>query len=648
MPNTQDQPTKLVRLLAGLAIVALTLAVFGQVAGFDIVHVVSAGRAGQPDAHEFVNFDDPDYVSDNQQVASGLNAQSIGWAFRPQAANWIPLTWLSLMFDAELFGVDARAYHRTNLLLHVANALLLFAILCRWTSAPGLSAFVAALFAVHPLHVESVVWVAERKDVLSTLFGLLALAAYGRYARTLAVRWYVAALLAFALSLMAKQMLVTLPFLLLLLDDWPLERTSGTHDTTAASGAAAATAAATGKRCLSCGWTRLIAEKIPFLLLSLAASMITFLVQQQGGAVQSFAHYPLTMRIANAAVVYLLYLEKAFWPVELAVYYPYPPGGVSVVVAILAALLLIAITLAVLWYRARHRYLLVGWFWYLGTLVPVIGLVQVGGQRMADRYTYVPLIGIFLGLTWLVWSLVPAGWWRRRMLPALAILLLAGLSGLAWRQTATWRNSITLYEHALATVRPSVILHSNFAAALLDAQQYEQASLHCREATRLKPRFAAAHSIHGRVLIAQQRYDEAIGQFRQLLQIDPDYPEAHNNLGVALEGLGRIAEAEQQYRKELTTNPEHAVAHFNLGNTLLAQGRYADASACYQESLRIEPESATTHSNLGAALQLMGQIDEATRHYREALRIDPELEQARKALAALTKRRPKEPPQLRR
>jgi len=638
MPNTQDQPTNLVCLLAGLAIVVLTLAVFGQVAGFDVVHLVSAGRAGQADAHEFVNFDDPDYVSDNQQVASGLNAQSIGWAFRPQAANWIPLTWLSLMLDAELFGVDARAYHRTNLLLHVVNALLLFAIVCRWTGAPGPSAFVAALFAVHPLHVESVVWIAERKDVLSTLFGLLALAAYGRYARTLSFRWYVAALLAFALSLMSKQMLVTLPFLLLLLDDWPLQRIFGTQDTPAVIGMAATTDAAAGMSSPTCGWPRLVAEKIPFLLLSIIASSITFLVQNQEGAVQSFAHYPLTMRLANSAIVYLLYLGKAFWPVELAVYYPYPPEGVSLVVASLATLLLIAISVAVLWYRAGHRYLLVGWFWYLGTLVPVIGLVQVGGQRMADRYTYVPLIGIFLGLTWLVCSLVPTGWWRRRMLPAFAVGLLAVLSGLAWRQTATWRNSITLYEHALSTAQPSAIIHNNLAGALLDARQYEQASHHCREATRLKPRFAAPHSIHGRVLIAQRQFDEAIERFRQLLQIDPDYPEAHNNLGVALEGLGRVAEAEQQYRKELTTNSDHAVARFNLGNILLAQGHYADAISQFRKSLRIEPESATAHSNLGTALQLTGQIDEAIHHYQEALRIDPQLEQARKGLAALTKR----------
>ena len=627
---------------------------------------------------EFVNFDDRTYILLNSRLADGLTYENITWTLTADVCSmWHPLTLLSYLLDAELFGIDSSAFHATNLLLHIANTLLLYALLFRWTGAAGLSGFVAALFAIHPLHVESVAWVSERKDVLSTFFGLWALLAYGAYARQRSVGWYLTALTMFALSLTAKQMLVTLPFLLLLLDIWPLKRTPLTSDERhedEAAEAADSSDTSSGIICHPSPWSRLVVEKIPFFVLSVVASLIIFWVQLRTGAVQPLHTFPLTERVANAIMVYVLYLLQMVWPTRLAAFYPYPEGTQMVVQTIGAALLLLAITAAVVLLRRRHWYLLVGWFWYLGTLVPVIGLVQVGDQRMADRYTYFPLIGIFIAVTWLVWHLFSSEVWRRRLLPAVALLLLVASIGLTNWQTRHWRNSEALWLHAIAVTEGNSRAQTNMGGLYFADGRYEEAMQHYRFALEIRPEFPSAFCNVGGALVSLGRNDEAASYFRQALQIDPEFalahinwgnmlladghfaeaighylealksdvksisaqhPFTHKNVATAYVRLGQFDQADAHYREAMRLKPDYAEARFNLGNTLVAQKKYDEAIWHFRKALELTPEKATIHSNLGTAFRFAGKLDEAAYHYREALRINPRLESARKSLEAL-------------
>jgi len=527
--------------------------------------------------NDFVYYDDDGYVFENPPVQGGLSWEGVRWAFTTMAeANWHPLTWLSHMTDCQLFGLKAGYHHATSLLWHAANAVLLYVALRRMTGAVWRSAAVAALFALHPLHVESVAWVAERKDVLSTFFWMLTLLAYGWYVRRPSWQRYGAVGGLLALGLMAKPMLVTLPFVLLVLDWWPLGRyagASGLRPPKRASAAQAGGRVPSGQAPPGQAWWRrlgmLTAEKVPLLALAAASSVVTVIAQSRGGAVAPQEALPIGFRVANALVAYVAYLGKTFWPTGLAVFYPHPVR-MPVWEIIGAAVVLAAITLGVVRFR-RRRYGLAGWMWYVGTLVPVIGLVQVGSQAMADRYTYVPLVGVFVALVWGVadgaeWALARLGRpaWKRGVLTATAGAALAVCGATTVLQVLHWRDTETLFRHTLQVTRDTDLAHNNIGVALAGLG----------------------------------RWDEAVAEYREALRLNPQYAEAHNNLGAALAGLGRWDEAVAECREALRIKPQYAEARSNLGNALAGLGRWDEAVARYEETIRLAPDAPQPYNSL--------------------------------------------------
>jgi len=588
--------------------------------------------------NDFVNYDDYDYVTGNQHVQNGLNLKGIVWAFsKITSANWHPLTVMSHMLDCQLFGLNPKWHHLVNLLFHTINTLLLFWVLKDMTGALWRSAFVAGLFALHPLHVESVAWIAERKDVLSTMFWMLTMAGYVRYVRLGGAKWYMVTLLAFALGLLAKPMLVTLPFVLLLLDYWPLKRLTYYP--------------------LSAIRYPLI-EKLPFFALSAALSIITFIVQHSSGAVMRIGALPLCIRIANTPVSYVRYILKMFWPAKLAVLYPYEDIRLSYWVAIAAGLLLLVVSILVVRLASKHRYLPVGWFWYLGTLVPVIGLAQAGVQALADRYTYIPLTGLFIIVAWSLPELLAGRRHRDIVLGVSAAAVLLVLSICTYLQLRHWRNSITLFTRALTVTNNSYLAHNSLGFALQSQGKIDEAMAHYRRALDIfpmyelalynagfvlhlkgkpdeaagyyrkalsaKPDYADAHYSLGLILKVQGRPDEAISHLRQAIKFKPDYAEAYNELaGISL-GRGKFDEAVDYYRQAIGVKPDYAQAYYNLGNAFVSQGKFKEAAECFQQALRIKPDYAEAHCNLGAVLKQGGRLDEAIGHYKEALKVKPD------------------------
>lgn len=545
---------------------------------------------GQTLRHDFVNYDDDQYVYANPMVSAGLTIKGVVWAFtRTHWHNWHPLTWISHMLDCEIYGLDAGGHHLTSVLLHATAAILLFLALRRMTACVWRSAFVAALFATHPLHVESVAWVSERKDVLSGVFFGLTLAAYARYVGpATSLGRYLGVAFCFALGLLSKPMLVTLPLILLLLDYWPLGRLSPT-----AAGVAGGPALRLGSWSVS---RRPLLEKVPLLVLSLASSVAT--LAAQGGAVQPLERLALSTRIENALVSYAAYLGQSVAPVGLSVFYPHRldmPLWKPIAAAVLLALVS-AIAFAL---RRSRPYLLVGWLWYLVMLLPVIGIVQVGAQAQADRYTYLPQIGLFVLVAWAAADL--ASTWRRRrvVLGAAAAIVIALSISAAHVQASYWRDSESLWTHALSSTSNNSIAHGNLGAAQLQAG----------------------------------RLDVAIANLERALEIDPGYADAHNNLGYALSQQGRLAEAIAQYRMALEIDPHLLRAHYNLGNALLQAGRVQEAFAPYQEALRIDPSYAEVHNNLGIALLSVGRVGEAIAHFQTAIELRPTYVDAHRNLA---------------
>ena len=587
-------------LLVCLALAAATLVVYAPVR-----------------RHGFANFDDPQYVSDNPAVAGGLTAQAVSWAFTTRhAGNWHPLTWLSHLIDVQLYGLNAGSHHLTSVFLHLANTLLLFGLLQRMTGARCPSAFAAGLFALHPLHVESVAWVAERKDVLSGLFFMLTLWAYVAYAHRPRRSTYALVLALFAMGLMAKPMLVTLPFVLLLLDVWPLRRRADPPV-----------------------WRDLIVEKLPLFALSVASSVVTVVVQREAGAVKGLEAFPLGRRAANAAVAYVAYIGQTLWPARLAAIYPYPASLAGWAVGG-AVLVLVAVTLLAWRAARRHPHFLVGWLWYLGMLVPVIGLVQVGSQPRADRYTYLPLIGLFIVVAWGIPDLV-LGRSRRAFVlwPASALVLLACMIT-ARGQVRHWRSSIPLWEHAVKVTAGNYRAQHNLGHALAREGRTPEAITHYEEALRLKPDYAEAHNNLGSALADQGRIDEAIAHYDEALHLLPDYAEAHNNLGAALTGQGRTDEAVRHLSEAVRLEPSRAESHGNLGVALARQGRFDEAIRHFSEAVRLRPQDAqarrnlaVAHNSAGAALADKGMLQEAIAHYTEALSIRPDLADAHANLA---------------
>jgi tetratricopeptide (TPR) repeat protein len=583
----------------GCALVILTLAVY-----WPVTHA------------EFLVYDDPTYVTDNLQVQRGLTAESVAWAFgRSQHSNWHPLTWLSLMLDAEWFGLDAGAFHRTNLFFHAVNALLLFWVLRRMTGAVWRSALVAALFAWHPLHVESVAWVTERKDVLSTCFGWLTFWAYLRYAEGGGKRFYGLALLCFGLGLMAKSMLVTWPFVLLLLDLWPLRRLPG--QTTKTPGEPPRESPF-GSPALGQLWR----EKIPFFGLSFLAGLAAYGAQTAGGSVASGESLPLPLRVANALVAYATYLRKMVWPNDLTVFYPHPGSWPWLQVA-LALCVLIALSVWVWRAGRRYPYLLVGWLWYLGTLVPVIGLVQIGKQSMADRYTYVPLVGVYLMVVWGLTEL-----WVHWRLPRIAAASLAGVALIAClvgtaRQVNYWVSNESLFRHALRVTRNNPVAHHCLGCTLARQNRFGEAIREFNHALRIRPDYPEAHCNLGIVLVKEGKPAEAKVHYEAALRYRTNYSDAWYNLGNILAKEDRLEAAREHYLQALQFKPELADAHNNLGVVLAAQRKLPEAIEHYEIALRLQPDLADAHNNLAVALESLGKNEEATKHLRAAVKLNP-------------------------
>ena len=608
---------------------------------------------GQTLGHEFVNYDDDLYVYENPAVTRGLTLQGIIWAFtHVHCSNWHPLTWVSHMLDCQFYGLSPGGHHLTNILFHTATAILLFLILRQMTGALWRSAFVAAVFAIHPLRVESVAWVAERKDVLSGLFFMLTIGAYARYAQRrsrvepsslrsaasgsrepraqsvsaldprLPALDYCLVLLFFALGLMCKPMLVTLPLVLLLLDYWPLVRVAG--------GGWRVTRFGVQVPQLST-LNHLLYEKLPLLGLAVASCAVTIFAQTK--SILPFENMSLSLRMGNASISCVAYLGQMFWPLGLAVLYPFTAGGVGVSEVVLSLVLLAGISTGVFILRRRRPYFLTGWLWYLIMLAPVIGIVQVGAQARADRYTYLPQIGLYLLLTWAAADLC-AGWRHRRVvLGGGSTIILMALIFCARAQTVYWRNSESLWTHTLACTSDNFIGHNNLGTALLKTGNADEAMVHYQMALEINPDYAEAHYNLGYALLKMGNVDEAIAHFQKALQIKPDYAEAHNNLGYALIQKGSVDEAIPHFQKALQIKPDYADAHNNLGNILLEKGSVDEAIIHFQKALQIKPDDADAHNNLGTALLQKGKVDEAITHYQKALQINPDFVEAHKNLS---------------
>jgi len=583
--------------------------------------------------HHFVAWDDPEYVSENIRVAAGLTWDGVKWAFTTgHQANWHPLTWLSHMLDVQLFGLNAGPHLLINLLLHILNALLLFGLLHKMTGALGRSAFVAALFAVHPLHVESVAWISERKDVLSTLIGLLTLWAYLEYTRR--PKWirYFTVLLLYALGLMAKPMLVTLPFAMLLLDYWPLRRFTLQSDAQGRPRFASPSQRQVARQ--------LVREKLPLLALALISSIVTFGVQQRAGAVSELAKLPFNLRLENALVSYTAYIGKMLWPANLSALYPLSRLPESWVLG--SGLALMTVSIAVIREAHRHPYLPVGWLWYLGTLVPVIGLVQVGSQSMADRYTYVPHIGLFIIAAWGIPDLLARWSYGKILLPASAGIVIVACTIVARKQVHCWKDSMTLWQHALEVTADNDVAHNLLGEELAKQRRLEEAIAHYSEALRLNRDNAEAHNNLGLALADQGKIADAMVHYSEALRLKPAFVDAHYNMGLALASQGRMEEAIRQYSEALRINHEFVGAHNNLGVLLATQGKTNEAIAHFSEVLRLKPDNPDAHNNLGILLASQGRVDEAITHFSEAVRLKPDLAPARDNLRiALSKRESK-------
>jgi tetratricopeptide (TPR) repeat protein len=571
--------------------------------------------------HAFLSYDDVDYVVDNPHVTAGLTRDGLIWAWTGvHQATWHPLSTLSHMLDCQLFGLDAGWHHLGNVVLHVLNTLLLFAVFARMTAQPWRSACVAALFALHPLHVESVAWVSERKDVLSTFFGMLTLWSYVAYAKRPGRLRYAAVLAAYVAALLSKPMVVTLPFVLLLLDWWPLRRITVPEN--------AGRVGATGRLPLR----TLLLEKLPLLVLAAGVGVITVIVQNRATAVVPLNVSPLVDRLANVTLAYAVYLQHAVWPAGLAVFYPFEaPLPVWKVTA--AAALLVAVSL-VAWAEAGRRpYLAVGWLWYLGTLLPVIGLVRIGDFSLADRYTYVPLIGIFIMAAWGLPDLLHGRRFSRVACAAAATAAIAACGLLTLRQLRYWQDSLTLFRHALAVTRDNYVAHVNIGMALAEQGQDDEALAHVAEAVRVKPGYPVAQYALGVLLDRRGEHAAAAEHLRAALAVNPRYADAHNALGTALAGTGDRNGAMAEFREALRLNPGLVAAHDNLGVLLNAMGQHEAALVELAEGVRLAPARAEAQCNFAEALGNAGRVAEAAAHFRAALQLDPQLLRARYGLA---------------
>ena len=566
---------------------------------------------GQTARHGFVDFDDNAYVYENRHVMEGLTGEGAAWAITAyHAGNWHPLTWLSHMLDCQLYGLKPGGHHLTNVLLHAAAAILLLLALLRMTGAIWPSAWVAAIFAIHPLRVESVAWVAERKDVLSGICFMLTLWLYSRYTERPA-SWgrYLSVVASFALGLTAKPMLVTLPFVLLLLDYWPLGRVGPPRENTPEN---EANRLRPDRR-----FMRLVVEKIPLFVLAAASCIVTLTAQRV--AMQSLEQLDFAERIANAVVTYVAYIGKMLYPAGLAVLYPLPKGPLPAWEVVASVALLLTISAAAFLARRKCPYLLFGWLWYLGMLVPVAGLVQVGNQAMADRYTYLAQIGLTAAIAWGPAHLAGSRPSRHWAFTVVAAPVLAGLMVCAWHQTQCWCDSETLWTRALACTSQNSVAHNNLGNEFVLRGEIDAAIAHFHRALEIQPDYVEPFNNLGNAFAFRGETDKAIAHYRKALEIQPNYMKAHYNLGLALAGRGRFDEAIAHYRAALEIQPDYVDAYNNLGNAFADRGQIDDAITQYRKALDIKPDYMEAHYNLGNALAGRERSGEAIEHYQKAL-----------------------------
>lgn len=575
----------------------MVFAVFGQTAHFD-----------------FVNYDDEAFVYKNPVVTVGLTLKGMASAFchvDPVTLDWVPLVTVSDMLDYQVFGLQAGGYHLTNVLLHAASAILLFLVLKKMTGSIWSSAFVAAVFAIHPLRVESVAWVAERKDVLSGLFFMLTLWAYAGYVRRPAsLLRYLNVVLFFALGLMCKGTLVMMPFALLLLDYWPLQRFS-------ASGIELSPLSVT---------VRLVVEKIPLLLLSV--SLCIFRLLAINPHIELLKNLSFSVRLGNALMHYVTYIKEMFYPAGLVALYVDPLNGQLPWKIIAAFVFLLAVTVGVVVWRRQRPYLLAGWFWYLALLLPASGLFVAGIQPQADRYTYLPQIGLYLMVTWGVAEVWGAWRWNAAALKFAAVAILAGLSACAYNQTTYWKDTLSLWTHAVAYAPDNAPAHYNLGVTLANQKKTDEAIAHYERAIQLRLDNVGLHNNFGLALAEKGNLVQAIAQYERVLQLKPDAFDARVNLANALASQGKLPEAVEQYQQALKLKPDSAEAHNNLGGALARQEKAAEAIVHYQQAIALEPDYVDAHFNLGLVLAKQGKLDEAIKQYERSIELKPDYAQA--------------------
>ncbi len=605
--------TSQTKIMIILILIVVTLAVYWQVQNF-----------------EFVNYDDRIYVERNYQIQSGLTFKTFIYSFTDtRTSNWHPLTMLSHALDWQLFGNRAGGHHWTNLIIHVFNTVLLFLVLNSMTGAVWRSAAVAALFAIHPINVESVAWVAERKNVLSTFFWILTMLFYVWYVRKPGWKRYLPVLITFTLGLMSKPMLVTLPFVLLLMDYWPLKRIAfGDLNTNASY--------LSGRKEKI---PFLILEKIPLLFMTATSMILTFHAQKSANTIADFGTVPLTQRLYNATLSYVLYLKKLFFPVDLAFFYPLQVITISQVLP--AFVLIVVISVICCKYCKKYPYLAVGWFWYLGTLVPVIGIVQVGGQSMADRYAYVTFIGLFIAIIWLLADLI-----QKRILQIIAcismIIALVVLSLLTFYQTAYWKNSYALFMRALNVTKQNLIAHVGMGNELLKQKRIDEAIEHFHKAINMNSQNSATYFAFaglGHALRVQNKKTEAIAALQQALKINPKFDEAYLNIGDIYFEIGRVDEAIQQYKKAIALNNNDPRYHNSLGNAYIRQGKTEEAIKEFKEVIRIQPTNAWIYNYMGMLYMNQARADEALKYFQEAIRLQPLFANAHYKLSIILKKK---------
>jgi tetratricopeptide (TPR) repeat protein len=573
--------------------------------------------------HAFIKFDDQIYLIENPYIRNGFSFSSVKWAFTSiYAANWHPLTWLSHMLDVQLFGMKPAGHHLVNLLLHTSNAVLLFLLLCRSTGALWRSAVVAVLFAIHPLHVESVAWAAERKDVLSTLFWILTLYFYTRYSERPNLKRYIATLCFFILGLLSKPMLVSVPFVMLLMDYWPLKRLypNGLNSPS-----------------LSIRIRHLLIEKLPFLVLAIASCGITYYAQQSGNAMTELAASPLPERLSNAAISYVSYLEKTFWPVNLSVFYPYNMN-IPIWQSLSAFVFLTIITVMVIMNRIRYPYLIIGWLWYLSTLIPVIGIVRVGLQSMADRYAYIPLTGVFIMAVWGLSDIINKANFRFNPLPYITATIITACGVTTWQQLGYWQSTKTLFNHADKAVKNNYMALYILGGELEKEGLLDEALETYNRSVSIAPWYEYAKINRDIILLHQGRLNAASVKYSETVLQHPDSVSGYVSLGVIRALQNRFEEAVNNFKSALALYPQSEEAHYNLALTLSQMEKLDEAVYHYRKALEINPNDLNTINNLGVTLANMGKIDEAITTFSTALQIKPDFFDARNNLELARKK----------